>query len=135
LILDSSVLVASERQGQNSRDMLGSLSQIEKRTEVGISVISRIELAHGIHRANTPAGRERRQMFLDEIVSVIPVYDVTPAVAMLAGRADAENQARGVRVPLADLLIGVTALSLGYGLATANVRHFASVSGLSVLKI
>ena len=41
--------------------------------------------------------------------------------------------AQGVRVALSDLLIGVTALELGYRVATANVRHFQMVPGLGIV--
>jgi predicted nucleic acid-binding protein len=43
-------------------------------------------------------------------------------VALRVGQIDGENQAKGVRLPLADLLIGVTALELGYSVATGNLR-------------
>ena len=59
-------------------------------------------------------------------------YSVTGTIALRAGELDGHNQARGIRVPLADLLIGVTALELGYGVATWNLRHFKQVPGLSV---
>jgi predicted nucleic acid-binding protein len=32
-------------------------------------------------------------------------------------------------------LIGVTALELGYGIATANLRHFQQIPGLSVRRL
>jgi predicted nucleic acid-binding protein len=48
---------------------------------------------------------------------------------------DGENQAKGIRLPLSDLLIGVTALELGYGVATGNLRHFGMISGLAVVRI
>ena len=35
-------------------------------------------------------------------------------------------------VPFADLLIGATALSLGYSVLTVNARHFGRIPGLSV---
>ena len=35
----------------------------------------------------------------------------------------------------ADLLIGVTALELGYSVATGNLRHFELVPGLSVTQL
>jgi predicted nucleic acid-binding protein len=41
-------------------------------------------------------------------------------------------QAAGTRIALADLLIGVTALELGYSVATANTRHFQSIPNLTV---
>jgi predicted nucleic acid-binding protein len=42
--------------------------------------------------------------------------------------------AKGIRVPLADLLIGVTALELDYSVATANPQHFERIPGLSVVR-
>jgi predicted nucleic acid-binding protein len=47
LILDSSVLVAAERQGQNARQMLATIAAKTSETEIGISVVTLIELAHG----------------------------------------------------------------------------------------
>jgi tRNA(fMet)-specific endonuclease VapC len=53
LILDSSVLIAAERQGQNARQMLATISGKAGNTEVAISVVTLIELAHGAARADT----------------------------------------------------------------------------------
>jgi predicted nucleic acid-binding protein len=44
-------------------------------------------------------------------------------------------QAAGKRIALADLLIGSTALELGYSVATANVRHFATIPDLSIERL
>jgi predicted nucleic acid-binding protein len=54
-------------------------------------------------------------------------------VALRAGQIDGENAAKGVRLALPDLLIGVTALELGFDVATANLRHFEMVPGLKVI--
>ena len=54
LILDSSILVAAERQGQNARQMLSVVSAKVGETDIAVSVITLIELAHGAARANTP---------------------------------------------------------------------------------
>src|SRR5438105_15034835 len=35
---------------------------------------------------------------------------------------------------LSDLLIGVSALELGYGVGTANVRHFQLIPGLNIIR-
>jgi predicted nucleic acid-binding protein len=56
-------------------------------------------------------------------------------MALRAGRLDGENTAKGIRLALADLLIGVTALELGYGVATSNLRHFHLIPGLQVLAL
>jgi predicted nucleic acid-binding protein len=54
---------------------------------------------------------------------------------MLAGKLDGEQQSKGVIVPFADLLIGATALALGYSVLTVNVRHFERIPGLSVARL
>jgi hypothetical protein len=36
---------------------------------------------------------------------------------------------------LSDLLIGVTALELGFGVGTSNLRHFRLVPGLSIVQL
>ena len=56
-------------------------------------------------------------------------------MALRAGQIDGENTALGVRLALSDLLIGVTALELGYRVATANFRHFQMVPGLEIISL
>jgi predicted nucleic acid-binding protein len=63
----------------------------------------------------------------------MPVYPVTISIALRTGQLDGENQIRAVRIPLADLLISVTALELGYSVHTANLRPFNQVPGLSIV--
>ena len=135
LILDSSVLVAAERQGKNARQMLASLAQRVTETEIGISVVTLIELAHGAARANTPERKAKRQKFIEELQTAMPIHPVTVPLALRTGKIDGENQARGVQVALPDLLIGVTALELGYSVGTANLRDFQRVPGLSVVQL
>lgn len=133
LILDSSVLVAAERQGKNARQMLAAISTKTSDAEIAVSVVTLIELAHGVVRANTPERKAKRRQFLQELQIALPIHPVTASLAVRAGEIDGENQARGIRLPLSDLLIGVTAMELGYSVATANVRHFQMISGLSVV--
>ena len=102
---------------------------------IAISVVTVLELAHGITRADTTERRERRQRFLDELLTGVPVQPVTIQIALRAGQIDGQSQARGIRIPLSDLLIGVSALELGYGVGTANVRHFQLIPGLNVISI
>jgi predicted nucleic acid-binding protein len=133
LILDSSVLIAAERKGQNARRALTDIAARVPGEDVAASVITLVELAHGVARANTPERRVSRQQFLDELMMALPAHPVTVPVALRAGKIDGENSARGVRVAISDLLIGVTALELEYRVATANVRHFGMVPGLEIV--
>jgi tRNA(fMet)-specific endonuclease VapC len=135
LILDSSVLIAAERQGRNARQALAEISLRTPGEDVALSVVTLIELAHGVARANTAERKATRQQLLNELIVALPVHPVTVPVALRAGQIDGENTTRGVRVALSDLLIGVTALELGYRVATANVRHFQMIPGLEIVTL
>jgi predicted nucleic acid-binding protein len=133
LILDSSVLITGERQALNARQMLSALWNTVGDDEIAISVVTLIELAHGAARADTPERRAKRNQFIHELLTALPIHPITVPVALRTGQIDGENTARGIRLPLSDLLIDVTALELGYKIATANLRHFQMIPGLQVL--
>jgi len=133
LILDSSVLIAAERKGRNARQALTAIASRVSGEDVAISVVTLIELAHGAARADTPEREAVRRQFLQELTSAMPVHPVTVPLALRAGQIDGEGTARGVRIALSDLLIGVTALELGYRVVTANLRHFGMIPGLEIL--
>lgn len=123
-MLDSTAAVAAERQGKNARQLLESVTRETGDDEVAISVVTVLELAHGIVRADTVERRSRRQRFLDELLTGVPIQYVTVSIALRGGQIDGQSQAKGVRIPLSDLLIGASALELGYAVGTANLRHF-----------
>jgi predicted nucleic acid-binding protein len=54
---------------------------------------------------------------------------------LLAGKIDGEQQSRGITIPFGDLLIGATALEVGYCMLTVNVRHFRLIPGLAVVQL
>lgn len=135
LILDSSAFIAAERRGKNARQALTDIASRVPGEDVAVSVITLIELAHGVARANSPERKAARQQFLNELMMALPVHPVSVSVALRAGQIDGENSAQGVRLALSDLLIGVTALELGYRVATANVRHFEMVPGLEIVSL
>jgi predicted nucleic acid-binding protein len=134
-MLDSTAAVAAERQGKNARQLLEAVALETGDEGIAISVLTVLELAHGVTRADTVERRERRQRFLDDLLTGIPIQPVTVPIALRAGQIDGQSQARGIRIPLSDLLVGASALELGYGVGTANVRHFQLIPGLNVIKL
>jgi predicted nucleic acid-binding protein len=134
-MLDSTAAVAAERQGKNARQLLEAVALETGDDGIAVSVITVLELAHGIIRADTPERRERRQRFLDELLTGVPIQPVTVAIALRAGQIDGKSRAEGVRIPLSDLLIGASALELGYGVGTGNVRHFQLIPSLKVIQL
>ncbi len=101
-------------------------------TDATLSIITVVELAHGIVRADSAARQVARQHFIDELLNAISVEPITVPIALRAGKIDGSLQAGGVTIPLGDLLIGATAIELGYAVVTRNVRHFQLVPNLEV---
>lgn len=132
VLLDSTILIIAERSGKNPRGVIQDVIAQLGDTEAALSVITVVELAHGIERADSAQRRTTRERFLDELLNEISVEPITVPIALRAGRLDGLLQARGERVALNDLLIGATALELGYAVATHNIRHFQMIPALDV---
>lgn len=66
--------------------------------DLAVSAVTLLELAHGVIRADNAERREKRQHFLDELISVLPVHPVTAAVALRAGQIDGQTQVKGIRI-------------------------------------
>ncbi len=135
LVLDSSVLIAAEREKRPVSQLLASLSAEHSEAEFLFSSISVMELEHGWHRANTPEAAAKRRRYLDEVLAILPVEAFTREMGVLAAKIDADMKKVGLVIATADLLIGITALHLNYAIGTRNVRHFHMIPGLVVLSL
>jgi predicted nucleic acid-binding protein len=135
LVLDSSVVIAGERRGENVTQML---KHIRSSTGDQLAVLSSVgltELLPSIYRANTPDVRTRRDLFIRELLEDVEVYPYTRSTALLAGRIDGEQRNRGITIPVGDLLIGATALEIGYSMITINLRHFKLIPDLEIRQV
>lgn len=135
LILDSSVVIAAERHGNTVEKLIEQIISVTGDQDAALSSVGLTELVHGIYRAQTPETRLRRQSFVDELLRDLAVYPYTRSTALLAGKIDGEQQAQGVTIPFGDLLVGVTALELGFSVVTANLRHFRLIPGLQIVQL
>jgi tRNA(fMet)-specific endonuclease VapC len=134
IIVDTSVLIAGERRGESVHDVIQRVQARCGEQEAALSVVTLVELTHGVYRAKSDTDRERRHAFTQELRRDMAVHPVTAEIAELAGRIEGEQAARGISIAFEDLLIGATALHLRYGVATANPRHFQVIPGLSVVQ-
>ncbi|HEU5341553.1 PIN domain-containing protein [Edaphobacter sp.] len=135
LILDSSILIAGERRGETVRQVIERVRAAFGDAESALSAVSIIELTHGIYRAKTDSERARRKAFSDELSRDMVVHPVSLAIAQLAGRIEGEQAARGIAIAVEDLIIGATALHLGFDVVTLNVKHFQAIPGLTVVTL
>jgi predicted nucleic acid-binding protein len=135
LIIDSSVVIAAERHSNTVEKLIEQIISVTGDQDAALSSVGLTELVHGIYRAQTAETRLRRQSFVDELLRDLAVYPYTRSTALLAGKIDGEQQAQGVTIPFGDLLVGVTALELGFSVVTANLRHFRLIPGLQIVQL
>jgi predicted nucleic acid-binding protein len=101
--------------------------------DLAISAIGYTELLYGLYRATVPSHQQRRQAFLTVIQEELPILPYTQTTADWAAKLGVQASLAGETVPYVDLLIGATAMSVGYLVLTANVRHFRLIPGLEVI--
>ncbi len=135
LILDTSILIASERRGGTIESILYQARAVLGETDVALSAVSAVELTHGIYRSKTEADRERRPVFAHKALHDLIVHPMTLEIAQLAGRIEGEQTAKGVAIAFEDLVIGATALQLGFDVATLNTKHFHLIPGLKTVTL
>jgi predicted nucleic acid-binding protein len=133
LILDTSVLIASERRGESVESILRQARTAHGEFDVALSAVSAVELTHGIYRARTDAQRLQRKIFAEDVYHDLIVHPVSLAIAQLAGQIEGEQAAKGISIAFEDLVIGATALHLGFDVATLNTRHFRLIPGLKIV--
>lgn len=128
VILDTSILIAAER-GLFQIDAFVAGREEEP---FGLSVISVAELLHGVHRAEGRARRIRRGAFVEKVIDLFPIFPFDTAAARVYAQIWADLQKRGKIIGAHDLMIGSTALALGFSLVTSNKRDFEKIPGLKV---
>jgi tRNA(fMet)-specific endonuclease VapC len=129
VILDSSVLVAFERRRFDLERLLSDHSP------PAITAVTAAELLIGVERADSPDRRMRRESFVRDLLSRVPIvpFDLTQARLFAIHFADLTR--RGQMIGDRDLQIAVTALSIDYELATLNSGEFQRVTGLRLVDV
>lgn len=102
--------------------------------EAAIAAITASELLHGVYRASA-GQRARREAFVETILSVIPVVDFDLLAARAHARLWASLVMAGKDIGAHDRLVAATAISIGWRVATANLRHFGRIPGLDVIEV
>ena len=99
---------------------------------LGLASMTASELLTGVHRADTPERRRRRELFVETFLLRLPVLPFDLNAARIHARVWAHLTATGQMISTNDLVIAATALAHGYDVLTDNIRHFERVTGLVV---
>jgi tRNA(fMet)-specific endonuclease VapC len=126
IILDSSLLIAAERQ----RFDLHAFHRAHANETFQIAAIMASELLHGVERAADAKTRARRQRFVEDLLSDYAVASFGLREAREHSRLWALLEASGNMIGPHDLLIAATALAQKHSLATLNRSEFQRVPGL-----
>ncbi len=128
LILDSSVLIASER-GLFQFDAFAESVGDE---EMFIAAITASELLHGVERAATPTIKKMRRQLVEQWLGLFTVLDFDLETARHHAVIWAELAKAGLPIGPHDLQIAATARFHDFALATLNTKEFARVPGLNL---
>ncbi len=123
VILDTSVLIEAERRESE----INQFSESRKEEVFGLSVITVAELLHGVHRADSTERRLKRSAYVEKVIELFPIYAFEISVARIYAELWSDLSKKGVQIGAHDLVIGSTALSLGFSVATYNIRHFERI--------
>ena len=128
VILDTSVLIEAERR----EFKVDQFTENRKDEAFGLSVISVAELLHVVHRADSKRRRLKRSAYVEKVIELFPIYIFEISMARIYAELWSDLSKRGIQIGAHDLIIGCTALSLGFSVATYNRRHFDGIEGLKV---
>lgn len=109
-------------------------THLDQNEEVGIAAITASELLHGVHRA-AEEHRGRREAFVEGVLAAFPALPFDLLVARTHARLWAGLAASGAEVGAHDRLVAATAMSAGWRVGTANVRHFDRIPGLEAISL
>jgi tRNA(fMet)-specific endonuclease VapC len=140
-VLDTTIFIELERtmRGLPAAQAMAEVAQrleaqLGEGEEVGIAAITASELLHGVHRA-TEEHRGRREAFVETVLAAFPALAFDLFVARIHARLWAGLASSGAEVGAHDRLVAATAISAGWRIGTANIRHFNRIPGLDVMPI
>lgn len=140
-LLDTTVFIELER-AVRGLPQAAAMTEAGRRLEeqlgseetVGIAAITASELLHGVHRA-TPEHRARREAFVEAVLTALPPIPFDLVTARAHARLWAHLASAGKDVGAHDRLVAATAISVGWRVGTANIRHFNHVPGLEMVAV
>jgi tRNA(fMet)-specific endonuclease VapC len=140
-LLDTTVFIELERAIRHLRAPT-AMNEVSERLEeqlgpaeeVGVAAVTASELLHGVHRA-TPEHRARREAFVEGVLAAFPPFPFDLLAARAHARLWAGLVSSGTDVGAHDRLVAATAITAGWRVGTANVKHFDRIPGLDVLAI
>ncbi len=123
IIVDTSILIDYYRKTDKENSVWIRL--VREGYSFVISSVTKYEIYSG--------ATQMQLNFWDSVLKVIEVKSYDETAADIAVKINAELKRKRKQIDIADLFIAVTALSLGFPLATLNRKHFERIDSLNIL--
>lgn len=128
-VIDTSWLIAFERQSGNQTDVTGLLPD-----GASISAVTVAELRIGVELADEER-RPAREAFVEAVIAALPVLAFGEPEARVFSRVSANLRRLGTPISDRDLMIAATAVANDLPVATLNISEFQRVPGLQVVDL
>lgn len=126
LLIDSDVWILAERSGGKL-----DLARWSKYGGAYMSAITASELLVGVEHASTAQRKAQRGAFVENLLSIIPVLELSMPVVRTHARMVAALS-KNVTADAHDAIIAATAIHHGYAVLTRNAADFRIFAGLKV---
>jgi tRNA(fMet)-specific endonuclease VapC len=130
LILDSSLLIADERQ----RFSLPSWLRARPPQPVAVSAITISELLYGIEGESDATRARRRRRWLEKTIRRLEIVPLDTAVARIHARLWLQLSKSGLMIGPHDLIVAATAMHRHWAVVTFNAAEFRHVRSLVVIE-
>lgn len=97
---------------------------------VSITTPTVLEIVRGLDIKHVTA---QEKVMVDEFIDTVRILSLNRDAAILAGVIEADLERSGMRLDLADIMIGSIAMVNDEVLITRNVKHFKGIKGLKVM--
>ena len=69
---------------------------------------------------------------MEKIIELFPIYGFDMSVSRIYAELWSDLSKKGIQIGAHDLIIGSTALSMGFSVATFNIRRFKRIEALKL---
>jgi tRNA(fMet)-specific endonuclease VapC len=126
-LVDSDVLIDYLAGRSDAVTLLQDLEPIG----LGLSVLSYAEVYEGIYGGRDPNTTERR---FRDVLRRMSVFAVSRSIARRGAQVRRDLRARGLPLPMTDVLIAATAIHHDLTLVTRNLRHYERIPNLDLFQ-
>ncbi|MGD8264596.1 MAG: hypothetical protein PVG70_19360 [Desulfobacterales bacterium] len=74
----------------------------------------------------------KRRAYVEKVIELFPIYNFEISIARIYAELWSDSSRKGIQIGAHGLIIGSTAISLGFSAATYDLRHFERIEGLKI---